>query len=331
MDLSRGLGDVYKRQLKDTLVFPVSSQDALVFSGTNKLQKRLVEFVDINTVALIKQQSLTTNLARAQYLSKTQRGARAFLQACPTDAGLRLTNDNMILSLRLWLRLPLLPMFDAPPVLTCFCNSSTVLSEEHILNCNGLAAPDVRHNTLVLCFQDMLQAAVTNPVMLEPRASNKSNVHYRFDLAVDAYDANSKNLKLDVTIRNPQAKAMVVSAAAKGLAAVDDAVAYKRKKYAEFLTANDKFMPLALESFGAMHSNIFELVAGCAQRVGNLPPDTSCFLAPSFSTYWVQRISCTLMRENCRLINVIAGTSVRNFAVQEDDAPAGLLLSLIHI
>jgi hypothetical protein len=317
--------------LNDTLVFPVSSRDALVFSNTNKLQKRLVEFVDINTVKLLKQQSLTTNLSRAQYLSKTARGARAFLQACPTDAGLALSNDAVIMSLRLWLRLPLLPLFDAPPAITCFCNPSTLLSEEHILNCNGLAARDVRHNTLVLCFQEMLRAAVINPVLLEPRASNKSNVHYRFDLAVDAYDSASKNLKLDVTVRNPQAKAMVVSAAAKSLAACEDAVAYKHRKYAEFLTPNDKFMPLALESFGAMHSNIFELVAGCAQRVGNLPPDSSCFLAPSFSTYWLQRISCTLMRENSRLINVIVGSSVRNYGVQDDDAPAGLLSTLLAV
>ena len=317
--------------LNDTLLFPVSSHDALVFSCTNKLQKRLLEFVDINAVTLIKQQSLTTNLARAQYLSKTARGARAFLQACPTDAGLRLSNDDMVLSLRLWLRLPLLPMFDAPPAITCFCNPSTLLSEEHILNCNGIAARDVRHNTLALCFQEMLQAAVTSPVLMEPRASNKANVHYRFDIAVAAYDANSKNLKLDVTVRNPQAKAMVVRAAAKALVACDEAVAHKHKKYAEFLAPNDKFMPLAMEPFGGMHDNIFDLVSGCAQRVGNLPPDSSCFLAPSFSTYWLQRISCTLMRENSRLINVIVGSSVRNYGVQDDDAPAGLLTTLLAV
>ena len=317
--------------LNDTLLFPVSSHDALVFSCTNKLQKRLLEFVDINAVTLIKQQSLTTNLARAQYLSKTARGARAFLQACPTDAGLRLSNDDMVLSLRLWLRLPLLPMFDAPPAITCFCNPSTLLSEEHILNCNGIAARDVRHNTLALCFQEMLQAAVTSPVLMEPRASNKANVHYRFDIAVAAYDANSKNLKLDVTVRNPQAKTMVVRAAAKALVACDEAVAHKHKKYAEFLAPNDKFMPLAMEPFGGMHDNIFDLVSGCAQRVGNLPPDSSCFLAPSFSTYWLQRLSCTLMRENSRLINVIVGSSVRNYGVQDDDAPAGLLTTLLAV
>ncbi len=112
-------------------------------------------------------------------------------------------------------------------------------------------------------------------MLLESRASDKSNVHYRFNIAVDAYDSASKNLKLDATTRNQQAKAMIVSAAAKGLVACEDAVAYTLKKYAEFLTPNDKFMPLALESFGAMHSNIFELEAGCTQR-NNLPPDTSC-------------------------------------------------------
>ena len=82
---------------------------------------------------------------------------------------------------------------------------------------------------------------------------------------------------------------------------------------------------LALESFGGLHQNIFTLLSICARRVSNLPPDSASFLAPTFSAYWLQRISCTLMRENARLINVIVSGSLRNSGVMPDDASLALL------
>lgn len=311
------------------LVFPVSSQAAVVFTQTNKLQQRLQAFADINTISVLKEHALTTNSARAQFLSKTGRGARAFLQACPTDAGLRISNDDMVSSLRLWLRLPMLPVFDAPAGLVCFCKADVVLSEEHLLNCNGEAARDVRHNTMALVFQEMLQAAVQRPVLLEPRASTHATDHHRFDISVAAFDASSRNLKLDVTIRNPLARHMVVRASASPLAAANDAVKDKLVKYAKYLTPSDWFLPLALESFGAVHGNVFTLISTCARRVGNLPPDSSSFLAPSFSTYWLQRISCALVRENARLVQHVITSSLRHSGALADDLSPSLLPVLL--
>jgi hypothetical protein len=211
----------------------------------------------------------------------------------------------------------------------CFCKSTEVLSEEHLLNCNGEAYRDVRHNTMALVFQEMLQAAVQSPVLLEPRASTHANNHHRFDISVAAFDASSRNLKLDVTVRNPLARNMIARAAATPLAAANEAVKEKLTKYAHFLTPADWFLPLALESFGAMHPNIFTLVSACARRVGNLPPDSSSFLAPSFAAYWVQRISCTLMRENARLVQHVIRSSLRHAAIHEDDVSASLLADLL--
>jgi hypothetical protein len=311
-------------QLHRELVFPATPQAAITFSAIHKLQQALTGYVDLNTVTALKQQHVT-NLVRAQYLSKTSRGARAFLNACPTDAGLYISNADMVIALRMWMRLPLLPLFDAPGDLTCFCQDHTLLTEEHILNCNGFAARDVRHDTITLCFQEMLQAAVHRPVLLEPRASTQASVHHRFDLSVAAFDAQSRNLKLDITVRNPQAKSMVVRASAASLVAATEGVNDKLRAYSPFLVPSDWFMPLALESFGGLHQNIFTLLSICAHRVGNVPPDSASFLAPSFSTYWLQRISCTLMRENARLVSVIVSGCLRNCGVLRDDAPVTLL------
>jgi hypothetical protein len=150
-------------------------------------------------------------------------------------------------------------------------------------------------------------------------------VHHRFDLSVAAFDAQSRNLKLDITVRNPQAKSIVVRAAAASLTAAAEGVREKLAVYSQFLTPSDWFLPLALESFGGLHQNIFTLLSICARRVSNLPPDSASFLAPTFSAYWLQRISCTLMRENARLINVIVSGSLRNSGVMPDDASLALL------
>ena len=310
-------------------VFPATAKEALVYSQTNKLQQFLQRCRDLQIKRQLSEQHLVTNLARAQFLSKTARGASAFLQACPSDPGLRLSNVDMALSLRLWLRLPILPFFSAPTSLSCFCTPSTPLSEPHILNCNGAAARDVRHNTLVLVFEDMLKAAVQNPVIREPRAQPHSPDHHRFDLSVAAFDSASRNLKLDVTVRNPQAFHLVSKAAAVQLAAASDAVASKTAKYSKYLAPADEFIPLAIESFGALHPNVFRLVATCANRVGNLPPDSVSFLAPSFAAYWLQRISCALMRENARLIQLIVGSSLRLNGIHDRDEDASPLLDAL--
>jgi hypothetical protein len=147
---------------------------------------------------------------------------------------------------------------------------------------------------------------------------------------VAAFDSSSRNLKLDITVRNPQAKSIVARAATTALLAASEGVKEKVSKYAPFLTQSDWFLPLAIEPFGGLHKNIFTLVAACARRVGNVPPDSSCHLAPTFAAFWLQRISCTLMRENARLINAVIVNTLNHGGARNDDidpAVAPVLLS----
>ena len=150
-----------------------------------------------------------------------------------------MSNETMHLSLRMWMRLPLLPVLGATTGLPCSCKSSTVLEETHILNCNVDAARDIRHNVMAYCLQDMLQSTQQNAVILEPRAASTGSELHRFDLSVAGFDSTATNLKLDVTIRNPIAAHIVDRAASSRLAAATDAVNAKLAKYKKFLTSQD--------------------------------------------------------------------------------------------
>jgi hypothetical protein len=297
--------------LKSPVNIPATGQQALIFTHTQKLQKKLQSFHDLSVVNSLRTSHLLTSADRAQYLSKTCRGASAFLLALPTDRSLAMSNETMHLSLRMWMRLPLLPVLGATTGLPCSCKSSTVLEETHILNCNVDAARDIRHNVMAYCLQDMLQSTQQNAVILEPRAASTGSELHRFDLSVAGFDSTATNLKLDVTIRNPIAAHIVDRAASSRLAAATDAVNAKLAKYKKFLTSQDTFWPIAFESFGGVHSNVFKLVSACARRVDNLPPDSCSFTAPTFSAYWLQRLSCTLWKENCRLASTVVEQALK--------------------
>eukprot|EP00042_Codosiga_hollandica_P038682 m.316202 g.316202 ORF g.316202 m.316202 type:complete len:195 (+) comp55459_c0_seq3:1383-1967(+) len=180
--------------------------------------------------------------ARALYLSKTCRGASAFLQAVPTDRHLLL------------------------------------------FNCGADAARDMRHNVLVLAFQDMLSDVQNNPVQLEPRAARTGGDHHRFDLAVTGFDSASRNLLLDVTVRSPYAERVIDQAAVNRLEAANKGAHEKYEHYKAYKSDQDLFWPLALETFGGLHHNVFKLLASCASRVGGAPPDSASPFAPTFSS-----------------------------------------------
>lgn len=296
--------------IHEASVFPTDPSQVLAYTQTSKLQKKLQGYKTVQTIKALIASRLTSSADRAQFLSKTCRGASAFLGAIPTDRSLYISNHDFHMSLRLWLRLPVLPLFAVPENTPCMCHAHTPLTELHLLNCNGEALRDQRHNVLVYCVQDMLVATQQNPVHLEPRASTHGHELHRFDLAVSGFGSFSNNLKLDVTVRNPLASHIVSRAAAARLVAATEAVNEKSASYARFLAPSDTFMPLAIEAYGGAHHNLFKLISACAQRCGNIPPESTAYTAPTFSSYWLQRIMCTLWRENCRLITTIIRRSL---------------------
>eukprot|EP00042_Codosiga_hollandica_P019383 m.59790 g.59790 ORF g.59790 m.59790 type:complete len:229 (+) comp49277_c0_seq4:1190-1876(+) len=194
----------------------------------------------------LKTTRLLTKQARAQYLSKTARGASAFLSA--DSAKLRHRGTNAV----------------------------------HMQFFN---------------FQDLLLDVQKNPVLLEPRATRSGTDQHRFDLAVQGFDSTSTNLLLDVTVRSPLADRVMDQAAVNRLEAANKGVHDKQEYYKAFKTDNDTFWPLAVETFGGLHHNVFKLLSASARRVGNRPPDSASFLAPSFSS-WLRSHSVTPASNN---------------------------------
>ena len=86
--------------------------------------------------------------------------------------------------------------------------------------------------------------------------------------------------------------------------------------YKPHLKSDDTFIPVVFETFGAMHQGVRDLVSLMSQRANNAPPADAAYTSPTFSTYWTQRISATLWRENARMITAVASATYNS-----DDEP----------
>ncbi len=161
-----------------------------------------------------------------------------------------------------------------------------------------------RHKAIVNTFHEML-TSVDHVVTLEPAAAPGTRHHDRFDFACSRINSLGKNIKADVTIRNPLATATLNKAAKTQLTVANNAVAEKETHYKKYIGPNDIFLPLVFETFGAMHRHVRALVAQSAARTQNTPPPNSTWASPTFTSYWIQRLSVCLWRENAQSVSTI--------------------------
>jgi len=54
---------------------------------------------------------------------------------------------------------------------------------------------------------------------------------------------------------------------------------------------------------------VLALISSLADRVGNLPPEDASYTSPTFKAYWMQLLSCSLWRENARMIDTVIQAS----------------------
>jgi hypothetical protein len=129
---------------------------------------------------------------------------------------------------------------------------------------------------------------------------------------------------VDVSIRNPLARKLLTQSSKHRLYAAECGVDQKKKHYAPFVASDHlKFIPAVLESFGALHPETSSFVAMLASRVNNMPPEQATFSAPTFTAFWVQRISVCLQRENSRLMRTVINRSMSENHLQEDGGEHG--------
>ena len=291
-----------------TLALPSSGLEMITYTKWPKLQQRLGQLASRNAKKNFIQTHLTLEAERAQFLSKTGPSASAFLTATPSDPGLTLPNDDFQLTLRLWLRLPILPEFGIKDGLVCCCSRdgrshSARLTELHLVNCQNNGVLRFKHDGIKLTLASMCSAAGLQPI-IEPSAGVHDNRRLRFDIAVDRADGWSRDVKLDVSIRSPLAKKLVPTAAKHPLYAAHCGYLAKLKHYSHVVPQNShvKFIPAVLESFGALHPELQTFIASVSARVNDVPPESATFTAATFAAYWTQRLSVCLQRENATSI-----------------------------
>jgi len=184
-----------------------------------------------------------------------------------------------------------------------------MLNEHHLHNCNAAGVMTRRHDALKNVVAEMIKKAKLTP-QLEQLAGPGTGAILRFDICADRYNDANQDLKIDITVVNPCTRARApTSAKQQGSTAIAQRQD-KIDKYWDFCSPNDDMYAMVFETFGYMDAPIFHLIHTLAERVGNLPPDTATWIAPNFKTYWIQRLSCCLWRENARTVSTV----VRNTA-----------------
>ena len=291
------------------IIIPDSVVDLMNFAAVDKLQQRLNKRLHDKMETRLRTTVLTSVKARAQYLSKTTAMAAACLSAVPSDRALSLANSDFTWFLRSHFRLPYMAWLGVNNDLKCYCRrqdkygNMPVCSEDHVLKCSGDNLWLMRHNAIVSASQDMLQSTQLSP-KLEQIVAPGSDL--RFDLTVEGLDSMGTQYCLDISVRHPHNSRIEKQTARLQLHAANEGVKEKQTKYSKFIKGNTKFLPIVLETFGAVHPNVRELVALAAKRVNNIPYDSATFAAPTFAVYWLQRLSVTLQRENAKLAYLIA-------------------------
>eukprot|EP00042_Codosiga_hollandica_P024761 m.106000 g.106000 ORF g.106000 m.106000 type:complete len:189 (-) comp51669_c0_seq7:73-639(-) len=148
---------------------------------------------------------------------------------------------------------------------------------------------------------------------------------------VENLEAARTRHKVDVTIRNPHASHLITTASKQQLHAANEGVKEKKQKYSAYIAEGERFFPLAMETFGGIHDQIREFVGLASWRVNNVAYDSNTYTAPTFSTYWLQRLSVTLWRENAKMVHLVAQRTraLRGEHGYHDDVePAGTLAAV---
>ena len=98
-------------------------------------------------------------------------------------------------------------------------------------------------------------------------------------------------------------------------------------KYKNYIDRDTELvMPLTAETSGAIHGNFVTYFSTLATRTGNKPPPNATWTTPSFVSYWMAVVSCTLRRETANAL-LRQAKAARGIAGHHDvvhDVPAPL-------
>ena len=211
----------------------------------------------------------------------------------------------------------------------------------HLVNCRGESAFNYRHNCIInVC------AEATKAVNLQPEIELKTSTspaitgnnnqkleRKRFDVTVGGIAEGLKTLQLDVSVTSHRQteQQYKIGCSRYPLYAADSKVTEKANKYKlNYFPDTEAFVALVCETSGAIHKNYHRFFASLALRNDNQPPPNASWTTPTFITYWLSAVSCTLRRESARALQRLARAALRCSAIDTEDDQMPLLVPRKH-
>jgi hypothetical protein len=261
--------------------------------------------------------SATEPQTKLRLISRSCPGALAFVAAIPSDPQLAMSNDELATALCLLYGVPISSRFGITDQSLCVCaglGDAQYATDIHLGMCHAYGHAIHRHDAVRDVFVKMLRS-LKETVKVEQLFEHSS---HRMDIVVGSRF-------FDVAVTDPLAMLSHVASSLPmtSYTPLHRAEEMVRVKVAKYVTSGlipresgIEFIPLVFETFGAMHSNVHQLLRQCDHKAYGQPPEGATWAAPTFAMYWLQALSVTLHRMTARGVNHIAGK------VQEQDAAA---------
>ena len=272
---------------------------ALEAEKLEKLQHRLTEVANNLNLALVYL-SAPSQAEKAKLVSMMQTGAGAYLNAIPTEPGLTVPGPVFTWTVSRRLGCATTATEDTQEAELCTCRSGARSGnrskEQHVFNCKCGGGNQRRHDRLRDTIADMFRS-LGYQVRAEPRAFHQVFGQGGPDLEVLSYPTAGVDTFVEVSVINP---ATVKGAERQPWLAAKTRELAKRQKYGSSVQALERkvLRTAVIESTGALGRDLSSIIKELDKRwveQGLQLPETTTWTS-SFSEYWRQRISVSLIK-----------------------------------
>jgi len=281
-------GEAYGRKIQQHLAKALADQDAQrVFEG------------------------LGSKADQAKFLSFCGPGAAAVLAAIPSEAGLKISNQDMrmVIQERLGVQWDVDAAWEGE---LCDCRGEHPALGAHYEVCGLERAKFLVHDPACELLRECGRSTGLYIPAKEPRGLPGAG-QGGGDLLVRGGGAEMADAIWDLTFPTVACASMLPQAAEKELFAAQTAEQAKCVKHGPAAAANSlDFVPVVIEATGAWGKRAQGLLNQLARRVDDVAPDRATWAAPTFSQYWLQRMGVHLQRARMQGIRRIADRVRRN-------------------
>jgi hypothetical protein len=225
---------------------------------------------------------------RARLIAVSAPHAGDFLMALPCSSlGTRLDNTSFRIAVALRLGLPVSSQY------MCICGTAADSYGAHALVCHKTDGRRMRHNTV----NDLLKRALASadiPARLEPSCLSRDDGKRPDGLTLMPW-ARGKCLVWDFTCTHTLAASFINRAVLGQSIVATDAETRKAAKYSS-LAANYFFVPIAIETFGAVGLEASAFFSDLGRRLHYATHE------PRAYTFLMQRISVAVQRGNAACV-----------------------------